>query len=531
MTAILKKKNIFFFLIYFLLGLYITNHYGVSSDEYSSRIKGFVTLKFIGDKVAPELTSKYKEDKNIPELVDYQQNIYGVIFEAPASFLEVLFKIEDKKNQFLLRHYLIFFIFFIALIFFYRIIKFRLKNSNFALLGVLFLILSPRIFANSFYNNKDIVFLSIFLIASFYAIKFLSNQNIKNLFKFCFFTALAVDIRILGILLLATTLLIYNYKNFIQKNFIKNFYWNFIIIVVVSIFIFIFWPYLWIDPINNFLKAFLGMANFSYVVANLFFGERILGNDVPWHYLISWISITTPIIYLFFFIIGFFYVVKKFVLTIPHIYKKELFCDIFFILTLSIPIVAVVIFNSTLYNGWRQAYFIYPSLIYISIIGLSKIYADLKKFIFKVILIIIVFLNLSLIFIWTYKNHPYQYVFFNNLISKKNINERFDLDYWGLSYKNSLEKILELEKKDKIYIMNISENNLFHPMFSLTEDQRSRFVIVEDLEKADYITTNYFNENENLNNKLKDMKFEIFHQIKIDQESINTVYKNISNIN
>ena len=101
---ILHDKYAFiFFLIFFLVGIFITKDYGVSSDEYASRIKGFVTLNYLGEKYAPEINKKYKENKNIPNFKEFEQGRnYGVVFEAPASFIEVIFKIKDKKNQFLL---------------------------------------------------------------------------------------------------------------------------------------------------------------------------------------------------------------------------------------------------------------------------------------------------------------------------------------------------------------------------------------------------------------------------------------------
>ena len=131
---------------------------------------------------------------------EYAQKIYGVVFEASTVLFEVLADIKDKKNQFLSRHYFNFIIFFIATIFFYRILKLRFNNETYALLGTIFLILSPRIFADSFYNNKDLVFLSFFTISSYYSMKLIKKQNFKNSVKFSLFAALTIDIRVLGIL-------------------------------------------------------------------------------------------------------------------------------------------------------------------------------------------------------------------------------------------------------------------------------------------------------------------------------------------
>ena len=63
---LLNKFTFIFFLFFFLIGIFATKDYGVSSDEYASRIKGFVTLNYLGEKFAPDLNKKYKQDKNIP---------------------------------------------------------------------------------------------------------------------------------------------------------------------------------------------------------------------------------------------------------------------------------------------------------------------------------------------------------------------------------------------------------------------------------------------------------------------------------
>ena len=42
-----KKVTFLFFFIFFISGIFVVKDYGVSSDEYSSRIKGFVTLNYL----------------------------------------------------------------------------------------------------------------------------------------------------------------------------------------------------------------------------------------------------------------------------------------------------------------------------------------------------------------------------------------------------------------------------------------------------------------------------------------------------
>ena len=93
--------------------------------------------------------------------------------------------------------------------FFYKIVFKRYKSYFLSVLAVVFLITSPRIFAESFYNTKDIGFMSLCIISTYYGINFIEKQNPLSIFKFTLFAALAIDVRILGIYLPFIFFLIY----------------------------------------------------------------------------------------------------------------------------------------------------------------------------------------------------------------------------------------------------------------------------------------------------------------------------------
>ena len=63
----------------------------------------------------------------------------------------------------------------------YKLLLNRFSNINIALVGTLFYVLSPWIYASSFFNNKDLVFLSLKTIALYYCFKSLEKINYKNL--------------------------------------------------------------------------------------------------------------------------------------------------------------------------------------------------------------------------------------------------------------------------------------------------------------------------------------------------------------
>ena len=98
--------------------------------------------------------------------------------------------------------------------------------------------------------------------------------------------------------------------------------------------------------------------------------------------------------------------------------------------------------DSVIYNTWRHLFFLYPPLILISIYFIDVIaikFRNKKILLYINSMVIIILLNniynLTVL-------HPFQYIYFNSIFEKK-ANKLFEIDYWGVSNKFSLEKILK----------------------------------------------------------------------------------------
>ena len=189
--------TIIFFFLFFVLGIKVCADYLVTPDEPLHRINGFISLKYIVDLFSINLknTEIFNE---IPNLYNDWRKTYGVAFDLPLSSLELLFNL-NIENSFLLRHYFNFLIFFTSVIYFFILAKRITKNEKLAFLGVLILVSTPRIFSHSFYNSKDIIFLSLFIISIYYLLELINKFSYKKLFLSCLFCALASNIRIIGI--------------------------------------------------------------------------------------------------------------------------------------------------------------------------------------------------------------------------------------------------------------------------------------------------------------------------------------------
>ena len=193
------------FFLFLALGLFTFKDYGVSIDEKFQRLNGFFWLEYLFNftdfqnfkSLISEKISLIKNDATLPSIEQY--NFYGIFFDVPAACW-ILFSIQDANEVYNLRHLLNFLYFFLGSIFFYRILVNRFDRLP-SLFGILFFILSPRIYGESFYNSKDIVFLSFLCIAIFYCFEFYKKGKIINIVFFSLFSAICIQTRSIGIFL------------------------------------------------------------------------------------------------------------------------------------------------------------------------------------------------------------------------------------------------------------------------------------------------------------------------------------------
>ena len=452
------------------------------------------------------------------------------------AYLEYLFKVTDSKSYFLLRHFFTFIVFFISTIYFYKIIVSIYNSKITALLGTSFLIISPRIFGESFFNNKDIIFMSLFIIGIYYAIKFLHSKNILSVLTFALICAAVVNMRILGIILPFIIIFV----NFIMilrsdKEIIKKFSRLILFLFMFSIFYFILWPELWIEPLEVLTKTFNFMKS-HFLNLNIFYlGKYYFFSEIPWHYHLVSIFVSTPLIYTFLFLIGFFFISRRLIIRLINIDKnnsykdlwrgkKEMLNFIFLIIFVSVILVAMDS-GKISYNGWRHLYFIYPCFIFISLEGLFLLQTInlLKKR--KNIFQYLIFLMLLPTAYWMYINHPYQNLYFN-FILKKDYNKYFEVDYWGLTNKKALEIILnQNDELANIYMEGTSDLNLSKRI--IDKKDRDKINIVGEIKDADYIINHFYNwrNKDNWQKNEPPKAFEVLQEIKISDISVNSIYK------
>jgi hypothetical protein len=168
--------------------------------------------------------------------------------------------------------------------------------------------------------------------------------------------------------------------------------------------------------------------------------------------------------------------------------------DFIFIALFFAPLFAVIFMKSILYDGWRQMYFLYPSFLILAVGGYRVIWrfaASLRYLqVAHFAIIILTVLYFSYYVFYIHSVHPYQNVYFN-FLAGKNLKERFDLDYWGLSNRQALEFILSSDRRVIVPVWSNNFPKLDVAMKSLPFEDRNRLKVVDQLADADYVVNNY----------------------------------------
>ncbi|MDP2922830.1 MAG: glycosyltransferase family 39 protein [Candidatus Omnitrophota bacterium] len=503
-----------FFALFFCLGTSIYKDYGISWDEYRQRQTGLTTVRYVF--------------QNNPALLTYSDRYYGAAFEVLLIAIEVFLKLSDIRTVYLMRHLVNFLAFYISVFFFYKLCKNRFNSYKIGLLGALFLILSPRIFADSFYNSKDLVFLSVFIISIYTLILYLNKKTLLTAIAHAIVCAFLVDTRIMGVIVpfftiffIFTDYLLAKTHKIDKKNIL-----NFVVyLFILCIFTIMFWPTLWNRPLHQFVRACMLMSRYPWKGGVFYFGHDIKAAYLPWHYIPVWIAITTPIVYIIFFFFGLYTSLKRLLINPIQFYFQRR-NDVIFMAWFFLPLISVISFRSVVYDGWRHLYFIYPAFLLISLVGLLSFLKTIKnKFkgaVYKFTnwtIILIVAASIINVARFMIRFHPYQNVYFNMLVgTMRNAKKTFELDYWGLSYRQALEYILKHDQ-DKTIKIFVESPPGWKNVSILHSKERKRLVLAKKIEDAKYFLSNYRWHEEEYSYKNE------FYSITIDGAKIMVVYK------
>lgn len=449
--------------LYSVVGLMVYQDYGISWDEEFQHHYGKVVYAHV-----------FADGQ---ELLEHRSRYHGPVFQSGLFAAERIFGLKDPKRVFEMRHLLTFIFSVIGCWFFYRLLLLLRFKPYWATIGLLFLICSPRIFAHSFYNAKDAVFMYGFIIGIYTMLRFLRRPNWRTALWHGLVCGLLIDVRILGVFVPLLTGILWLAQVARAQKFKRSDLLIGVFGTISLLTVFTFWPTLWHSPLTEMQNALGKMSAYPWDDPVLFEGSFIIPQDLPWYYLPKWMLISTPIFICAMTVVGLCRWFFNYRLTI-----SEKFIPLLWVL---LPFALILWKDATVYDGWRHVFFLYPALLILAVAGAETLFDSwaAHRWFKRIPLALLMF---PLFFI--VKEHPHQQVYFNPLVMR-DAWQNYEMDYWGLSYKQALESLTEDRSEDTL-ILAVANAPGFYNHWMLAADQRGR-IHYSRVDSADYFISNF----------------------------------------
>lgn len=484
-----------FLTAYFLFAILTYKQYGITFDERDVYLRG--KLLYIMVRGHDTVLQKDFITPKVGNEMVYYNNTY------PA----ILYQLNNKES--FERYHLLNFLFAsFIFIFLYEVLLYETKKAHFAIIGPLFLAFTPRFFGDIPANPKDIPF-AVFYFVSLVTIYFSYKWNsLLRILVLGLSFGIAQATRVVGysiypIYIIYLLLEFRNIKKTERRSKIISTIIEILIIFIIGFCIHaLSIPYLGVDPFNHFIDLLKNASNFSWNNDVLLWGRTYSAQLKPWFYIPSWFLVTTPL-FIYFSLFGFIFLAKT-----GRLIKLIL-------ISIFMNILILIIVRPVVYDGIRHLLYFIPQIALLAafcFIQLLKSKTHFAKLIVIIIVISLLKVNIDYVTL-----HPYEYVYFNEIIGGiKGADKKFELDYWGASNKSATEWIKNNIVKDKTNRISLA---VCGTSFTSAYYMNTSMMLSDDISNANYaICWDRFDDN-------KEIRGTLIHSIKREGVPLVGIYK------
>ena len=504
--------------VFAVVGVVALDDYGVTGDEATQRQIARANAAYIAADNADDAYSLYH--------LDYRY--YGIAFEMPLLLTERALGLRDSRHIYLTRH-LLTHLFFIAGGFACGMLAYRMLGSRWvALLAMLLFLLHPRLYAHSFFNSKDVPFAAMLIIALYLTHRAFRRDTLGAFLLCGIVVGLAINLRPFGLMLLPMILAMRALDLWQAGREERN-----RILASAAIFLaaalataYVIHPYYWGNPLR-FVEGLRVFSQHPSLVDNLFMGEIHRSDAAPWNFIPVWFAITAPPVALSLGALGAAAVCWQGASRpLAALRDRDVRFRVMLLSCVVLPMAVVIALQSNIYNGWRQMYFLWGPFCLLAAFGLRaianndagqgrwEIAARLPGWVrvggYRLHMarwaLAYGVVGAGLITTATAMAtlHPHQQVYFNALVDTKTpgaLANRYDMDYWRMAQRQSLEYLLARYPNDALRVYPKSLSALVLP-----QNDRDRIVFTPPNEADFYVRQRA--------NRWNDVEPPMFHDIR-----------------
>ena len=198
------------------------------------------------------------------------------------------------------------------------------------------------------------------------------------------------------------------------------------------------WPYYRTHPIARFLETYRTFKDHQYNELVFYLGRHVFAHDVPWHFPFVMLGVNTPLVLVGLFLLGLVLLAMRF-----RRRSEGTSGLVFAALWFFVPVLAQILGRAAMLDGVRHYILVFPAIALLG--GYAGVEAGRLLFAsgpngrrLAAAWAALLALVLALLFRTLVALHPYEVVFFNRLAGgTKGAREKFELDYWGVSFKQA----------------------------------------------------------------------------------------------
>lgn len=371
--------------------------------------------------------------------------------------------------------------------------------------AVLCLMLTPRMFAEGHYNNKDIVLMALVLVTLWQSLRLADRPGPGRALLFSLAGAAAANTKIIGLAVWGLCAL-FVLVRLIAARRMNGRVWFSAAVAVVSFagFAYLLTPAMWRGPLA-YLQYVVALAmDFTRWQNNVLFQGtvfRLASESLPRVYLPYMILTTTPLWILALLLIGQAAALARlFRRGEKKLSDKVTMALLLCTLLWTVPLSYAVLGKPVLYNGWRHFYFLYGPMLALAAYGLSTLTAWLKARKSRSLLRVgaaLLALFMGMTGAQMAASHARQYTYYNELVQRESLPDDLELDYWNVSALETLRSLVAKLPPDQSGAVTIcgaefgSQNGLEAALTLLPAADQARLTLLPEGDAAaDYTLAN-----------------------------------------
>lgn len=407
-----------------ILVLLTFRDYAVSNDEAIQHRYGELILSYYASGFADQGVFHYDN-----------LYLYGGLFDVIAILLDRALPFDI----FTIRHFLCAMTGIGGLVATWAVAR-LVAGPRAGLLALLALAVCGPWYGTMFNHTKDIPFAAAMMGATYFLLRGVRDLPRPRLFDLCMFGLLlgcALGLRATGLLMLgyAGLLVLLRLPDFATWSERGRFVGTSLLyalpaFVLAYAIMIVAWPWASLAPLNP-VRAIFAFAHFQYTIRTLAFGEVYTMADVPRWYVPVYLAIKLPLVVLFGSLLALIttaWAVKGNMLRGTR--EREISMLAFMA---AFPVLCQVIGDGPAFTGMRHFIFVVPPLAALAGIGFDAVLTGLQTRSRLVAASALAAVSAAFISNASVlaRLHPYEYLFFNPLVSGlEGANRRFDMDYW-----------------------------------------------------------------------------------------------------